>query len=376
MCDFLSLTGCHRLVLLSLLGGSDISALERLDVDDDDGTNQFAVSSSDAAAASVSSERRSPSHLGGLRGAIGRAAVDMWHTLAALVHGTPPPPLGRAATVALPPLLRAHCDALTVRRDHATTRGAEWCAALADWAWATALHALTTPAQLAVLLGALLRESRLIVLDFPAAAGATGTATAGHGSAGMGGGTGDAQLATACALFALTLIAPLQWAGFVLPACAPSQSDLLSAPGTYIAALLHAQFAAAAAAPAVLGVDASGNSSVTVAPPMGANTSAAALMVSTLQRTLDLSPALADFLLASPAPTDLRPQSDRAAANAQHPSSLLGDRVHVHADLPEDCVLWIPLQRRLVVSAELAKGDMVARKKLYVVCQHSPMRVA
>jgi hypothetical protein len=54
----------------------------------------------------------------------------------------------------------------------------------------------------------------------------------------------------------------------------------------------------------------------------------------------------------------------------------LGDRVHVHADLPEDCVLWIPLQRRLVVSAELAKGDMVARKKLYVVFQHSPMRVA
>ncbi len=363
---FDSISGCHRLVLLSLLGGNDISALERLDVDDDGDDNitfsdtssssksaRSSGSSAGVTAAATASERRSPSHLGGLRGAIGRAAVDMWHTLAELVYRTPPPALGRAATIALPPLLRAHVDALTVQRCHATA-AAEWCAALGDWVWATALHALTTPAQLALLLCALLRESRLIVLDLPASAAGLG-----------GGGTGDAQLATACVLLALTLVVPLQWAGFVLPACAPSQSDLLSAPGSFIVALLHAQFAAATASPAVVHVDAGGSASVTVAPPTSSSMSAAALMISTLQRNLDMSPALADFLLAAAPP--LPPQSDRQVANAQQSSSLLlGGGVHVRDDLPEDCVLWIPLQRRLVVSSELAKGDMLARQKLYV----------
>jgi hypothetical protein len=175
----------------------------------------------------------------------------------------------------------------------------EWTQWLGDWAWAPALHCLQSVAQFSLLLTALLLEVKVLVLDLPSSKFPDG----------------DAFLTTASVITALSLLAPLKWAGkFAMSAVAPSHADLLSAPGAFLAGLLYSHY----------------RSSVS--------------MVGVLQEQLELSSPVAEYMLNVPGD---------------------GSDGEVLSELPDDCVVWLPLQRRLLVSPEFSRCTLLSRKKLY-----------
>lgn len=346
--------GCYRLALLSHSGAHQLSPAERFQIELMESAEHARAFSSSSSSSSPPSPSASSSMdecwRGGLIGL--QSVVDMWRTLADLVYNYPlplplPHPARLTLTIPLPPVLRAHLDALTMPLS--PTRGEGWLAGLTDWGLAAALHCLSAH-QLATLLAALLAEARLLVLDLPPPS----TSNPSHG---------DAFLATSCVLLALCLPAPLRWAGFALSAVPPPLADLLSAPGAFIAALLRMHYADPAAAddPGHVHIARRGAGQAGPVQVDGASRR----MMAALQQQLDLHDDVIAHVLSvgTVVGTGVGTGAGFGA----------GGSVEYVEGLPGDCLLWLPLQCRLVAPRSLRTRALLSANKLYasgLLCVH------